>query len=399
MKYKNCQQLLYFKKIMKIRITACDISVKQKKTDLIDLVKGKREFTLYFFKNPVLVKTKIGLHDVTEGDCILIAPGFPHYIKSKGEQWTYDSLSFKGSDASRLVNQVNIDTNEIHSPLQSYFIDALLEKISKECRALDMMWDRVVASTLDELLTKIIRFSKQDFVLSMPDHSQKLRDLRSEVHENFHLPWTIKKMADKLGLSCSRFASLYKIEFKTSPTEDLIKTRIIQAKKMLSATKVSVKQVSVACGFESVHYFHRAFKKRIDITPKHYQNFKLSMKGYVPTEEKSFTLDGLSIDSDFSGTMEVVDGEIVFHGNNSEWSKFLGYSTEVFKDKPFLNFICPQDLEIAREAVSNIIDNQNVKDVNVRLVKKDESLARIEFSAITKGTSWFWFAKKVLIED
>ncbi len=384
---------------MKIRITACDIAVKQKNSDVIDLVKGKRDYTLYFFKSPVLVKTKIGLHDVTAGDCILIAPGYPHYIKNKGDKWTYDSLSFKGSDASRLVNQIGLETNEIHSPLQSYFIDALLEKISKECRALDMLWDRVVASTLDELLTKIIRFSKQDFVLSMPDHSQKLRDLRSEIHENFHLPWTIKKMADKLNLSCSRFASLYKQEFRTSPTEDLIKTRIVQAKKMLSATKVSVKQVSVACGFESVHYFHRAFKKRIDITPKHYQNFKLSMKGSVPSEEKSFTLDGLSLDSDFSGTMEIVNGEIVLHGNNFEWAEFLGYQSDVLKGKPFLNFICPQDLDIAREAVSNIIDNQNIKDVTVRLIKKDESLAKIEFSAITKGNTWYWFAKKVFVDD
>lgn len=384
---------------MKIRITACDIAVKQKSSDTIDIAKGKREYTLYFFKSAVLAKTKIGLSDINAGDCILVGPGFPHYIKSKGENWNYDSLSFKGSDASRLVNQVGLEINEIHSPLQSYFIDALLEKISKECRALDMMWDRVVASTLDELLTKIIRFSKQDFVLSMPDHSQKLRDLRSDVHENFHYPWTIKKMADKLNLSCSRFASLYKQEFKTSPTEDLIKTRISQAKKMLSTTKVSVKQVSVACGFESVHYFHRAFKKRIDITPKHYQNFKLSMKGSIPTEEKSFTLDGLSIDSDFSGTMEIINGEIIFHGNDSAWADFLGFPSDVLKDKPFLNFICPEDLEIARETVSNIIDGQNVKDVSVRLLKKDDSLVKIEFSAITKGKTWFWFAKKAFIDD
>lgn len=384
---------------MKIRITACDIAVKQKSSDTIDIAKGKREYTLYFFKSAVLAKTKIGLNDINAGDCILVGPGFPHYIKSKGENWNYDSLSFKGSDASRLVNQVGLEINEIHSPLQSYFIDALLEKISKECRALDMMWDRVVASTLDELLTKIIRFSKQDFVLSMPDHSQKLRDLRSDVHENFHYPWTIKKMADKLNLSCSRFASLYKQEFKTSPTEDLIKTRISQAKKMLSTTKVSVKQVSVACGFESVHYFHRAFKKRIDITPKHYQNFKLSMKGSIPTEEKSFTLDGLSIDSDFSGTMEIINGEIIFHGNDSAWADFLGFPSDVLKDKPFLNFICPEDLEIARETVSNIIDGQNVKDVSVRLLKKDDSLVKIEFSAITKGKTWFWFAKKAFIDD
>ena len=384
---------------MKIRITGCDIDVKQKKTDVIDIANGKREFSLYFFKNPVLIKSKIGLHDVGTGDCVLLAPGFPHYIKSKGEQWTYDSLSFKGTDASRLINQLNFEVNEIYSPLQTYFIDALLDKISKECRSLDMMWDRVVASSVDELLTKIIRFSKQDFVLSMPDHSQNLRDLRSEIHENFHLPWTIKMMAEKLDLSSSRFASLYKQEFKTSPTEDLIRTRIAQAKKMLSTTKVSVKQVSLACGFESVHYFHRAFKKRIDITPKHYQNFKLSMKGSIPSAEKTFSLDGLSLDSDFSGTMEIIDGEIVFHGSDSEWSKFLGYPPEILREKPFLNFISPDDVNIARETINNLIEGQNVKDVSVKLLKNDGTTAQIEFSAINRGNSFFWFAKKELVEN
>ena len=142
---------------------------------------------------------------------------------------------------------------------------------------------------MDELLSKIVRFAKQDFVLSMPDHSQKLRELRTEVHESFSKPWTIGQMASKMGLSASRFASLYKQEFSTSPTEDLIRTRIDQAKKMLSTTKVSVKQVSLACGFESVHYFHRAFKRRNNITPKHYQNHQLSMKGSIPASEKTFS--------------------------------------------------------------------------------------------------------------
>ena len=96
---------------------------------------------------------------------------------------------------------------------------------------MDMLFERIISSTLDELLTKVVRFSKQDFVLSMPDHSQRLRDLRSEVHENFAKPWTIGQMANMMGLSASRFASLYKQEFDASPTEDLIRTRIAQGAK------------------------------------------------------------------------------------------------------------------------------------------------------------------------
>jgi AraC-like DNA-binding protein len=384
---------------MKIRVLSVNLGIQKGKDHFIDKAKGQKCYTLYVFKSSALAKTSIGLSEVDAGDCLLVSPTSPHYLKSKENKWEYDSISFKGSDATRLVSQVGLTCDVIHKPLQTYFIDALLDKLVKELRSMDLLYERVVGTTLDELLSKIVRFSKQDFVLSMPDHSQRLRDLRSEVHENFSKAWTIGQMADMMGLSASRFASLYKQEFEASPTEDLIRTRIAQAQKMLSATKVSVKQVSLACGFESVHYFHRAFKRRLNITPKHYQNHKLAMRGSVPQQEKSFTLDRLSVNSDFSGTMEIVDGEIFFHGSGSHWADYLGFSLDEVKSKPFLNFVYPDDLDIARETVSNIIDGRNVKDVAVRLNTKSGDFVKIDFSALTKGNTWFWFAKKLLVDQ
>ena len=386
-------------KPMKIRIISIDIGVKKEKDSLIDKARGQKCYTLYAFKSTALAKTGIGLNEVNNGDCLLISPDSPHYVRAKDEELEYDAISFKGSDASRLVSQVGLECNLVHTPLQTYFIDALLDKITKEFRSMDLLYERVISLSLDELLTKLVRFSKQDFVLSMPDHSQKLRDLRSEVHENFAKPWTIGQMASMMRLSASRFASLYKQEFEASPTEDLIRTRINQAKKMLSATKVSVKQVSLACGFESVHYFHRAFKRRLNITPKHYQNHKLSMKGSIPMEEKAFTLDALSLDSDFSGTMEIIDGEIVFHGSGTPWADFLGFPADELHNKPFLNFVCPDDLAIARETVSNILEGRNIKDVALRLNTQNGQFVKIDFSALSNGNNRFWFAKKVLVDE
>ena len=175
------------------------------------------------------------------------------------------------------------------SPVQTYFIDSSFEKIIKEHKAQDIHFEKIVSILIQELFTKISRFVKQDFVL-LPDHAQKLRELRTDVHENFSNRWTIGNMAEIMGLSSSRFASLYKQIFNISPTEDLIRTRIDQSKKMLSSTKVSIKRVSSACGFESVHYFHRAFKKRIGMTPKHFQNKMLSDQGSVPANESPHSL-------------------------------------------------------------------------------------------------------------
>tara|TARA_S200000501_G_C20799512_1_gene733354 strand:- start:337 stop:1491 length:1155 start_codon:yes stop_codon:yes gene_type:complete len=378
---------------MKIRVLSVNLDKKVTKNNPIDKTRGTSCYTLFVFKSSGLIKTSIGLSDFNPGDCILIDPTFPQYIKCKHHDIEYDSISFKGSDATRLIQQVDLELNTLVTPLQTYFIDSILDKIVKECRAADLFWERVVSLCMDELLSKIYRFSKQDFVLSMPDHAQKLRDLRSEVHESFSRPWTIGQMADKMGLSPSRFASLYKKEFNTSPTEDLIRTRIDQAKRMLSTTKVSVKQVSVACGFESVHYFHRAFKKRNNITPKHYQNHKLSMKGSIPTNEKTFSLDGLSLESDFLGTIKILNGEVFLHGSDQQWNEFLDYDIETITKKPFLNFVAPTHLEVAQETIKNILDGKNVQDIALDLITSTGDITSIEFSALVKGKALFWFAR------
>ena len=383
---------------MKIRIVSLNKSLSLKSNDTLDFPKGKQNYSLFLFKSEALVKSNAGINDVNAGDCILISPSTSIFVKPKKEAVTYDLIEFKGSDATRLVSQVGFELNSVCSPVQIYFVDALMDKITKECNANDLLWERVIASSLDELLTKLVRFSKQDFVLSMPDHAQRLRELRSEVHENFSKHWTIGNMAEMMGLSSSRFASLYKQVFNTSPTEDLIKTRIDQSKKMLSATKVSVKKVSAACGFESVHYFHRAFKKRMNITPKHFQNHMLSMKGSIPSQEDNSSLDALSLSSDFSGTMEIINGELVFHGSGTAWNNFIGFDVKELRDKPFINFISPEDLDVATETINHIVQGNNVFDVAVSLTRKDGEPVGIEFSAVSKGDTWFWFAKKQLVE-
>jgi len=383
---------------MKIRIVSLNKSLSLNPSETLDIPRGKQNYSLFLFKTEALVKSDAGINDIDPGDCILISPSTSIFVKPKKNAIVYDLIEFKGSDATRLVSQVGFELNYVCSPVQIYFVDALMDKISKECNANDLLWERVIASSLDELLTKLVRFSKQDFVLSMPDHAQRLRELRSEVHENFSKHWTISNMAEMMGLSSSRFASLYKQVFNTSPTEDLIKTRIEQSKKMLSATKVSVKKVSVACGFESVHYFHRAFKKRMNITPKHFQNHMLSMEGSIPIQNDSASLDSLSLHADFSGTMEISNGELVFHGSGTAWTNFIGYDIQDLREKPFINFIIPEDLDIATETVNHIIQGNNVFDVAVSLKCKNGDTVGIEFSAVSKGDAWFWFAKKQLVE-
>ena len=380
---------------MKVRITNVSSNAGELTPKAIKHKSSGYEF--YLFQSDAIISLPGGISEVKYGDCILYGENDSVEIKASGEPLECSLISYKSADCKKFLSDIDFEISKIYRPVQTYFVDSILVKINKEHNAKDLHFDKALSIHIQEMLLKVSRFVRQDFVLSLPDHAQKLRELRTEVHENFPKRWTIENMSQIMGLSASRFASLYKQIFNISPTEDLIRTRIDQSKKMLSATKVSIKKVSAACGFESVHYFHRAFKKRIGLTPKHFQNKMLTNQGSVPVDQNEQSLDSMSLTSDFSGTLEIINGEIGFHRNDSEWSKFLGYSAEHLNDKPFMNLISDDDLDKATGAVNSIVNGKNVFNVNLCLISKNGDSLPINFSAISRGNSIFWFIKSELV--
>jgi AraC-like DNA-binding protein len=378
---------------MKIKINHCKES--QIIGEKLLFSASNKDYVFIRLRTPASFFTEKGLCQAKPNDFFLLKPGSSLEIVPEAGNVIYDELSFGGKDSHKLINLSTIDTNVVLTPLQSHFAESLFSKINLELLDKSHAWLEICGAYILELLSKTVRMVNHDLVESLPDHAQKLRDLRAEIHENYAYSWTINQMSEKMGLSTSRFASLYKKEFKISPTEDLIQTRIDQAKKMLSSSKVSIKKVSTACGFESVHYFHRAFKKRVYLTPKHFQNSKFVEEGSVFTSERHFSLDRLTQQSQYSGVIELIDGEIHFHGNTSHVSELLGYTPQQLKESPFLSFVAPSSISAAQGAIIQILSNKNVLDLSAELLHESGKTIPIRFSALLKGKNWFWFINSV----
>ena len=378
---------------MKIKINHCKES--QIIGEKLLFSASNKDYVFIRLRTPASFFTEKGFCQAKTNDFFLLKPGSSLEIVPEAGNVIYDELSFGGKDSHKLINLSTIDTNVVLTPLQSHFAESLFSKINLELLDKSHAWLEICGAYILELLSKTVRMVNHDLVESLPDHAQKLRDLRAEIHENYAYSWTINQMSEKMGLSTSRFASLYKKEFKISPTEDLIQTRIDQAKKMLSSSKVSIKKVSTACGFESVHYFHRAFKKRVYLTPKHFQNSKFVEEGSVFTSERHFSLDRLTQQSQYSGVIELIDGEIHFHGNTSHVSELLGYTPQQLKESPFISFVAPSSISAAQGAISQILSNKNVLDLSAELLHESGKTIPIRFSALLKGKNWFWFINSV----
>ena len=67
---------------MKIRIVSLNKFLSVKQGDSLDIPKGKQNYSLSF-KSEALVKSNAGINDISSGDCILMSPSAPIFLKPK----------------------------------------------------------------------------------------------------------------------------------------------------------------------------------------------------------------------------------------------------------------------------------------------------------------------------
>jgi len=56
-----------------------------------------------------------------------------------------------------------------------------------------------------------------------------------------------------------------------SPIEALIHYRLQMAERLLNETNLTLQEISIECGFNSVNYFSRRFGKKYGISPGNYR--------------------------------------------------------------------------------------------------------------------------------
>ena len=93
------------------------------------------------------------------------------------------------------------------------------------------------------------------------------------IKKNYNTPIKINDLAHDFNISRNYLYTLFKKTYGVSPQEYLLMRRIEKAKQLLSnnTTDLSVKQISIAVGFENPLYFSRVFRARTGFSPTQYR--------------------------------------------------------------------------------------------------------------------------------
>ena len=90
---------------------------------------------------------------------------------------------------------------------------------------------------------------------------------------------TNRLLANECNISEVYLRKLFAAEFKTSPRQFIIDTRIQKAKQLLSEGVLKINAVSDKCGFSSPYHFCRTFRGKTGLTPSEYasanRNYKI----------------------------------------------------------------------------------------------------------------------------
>ncbi len=90
------------------------------------------------------------------------------------------------------------------------------------------------------------------------------------MHADPGHPWTVKELAEHVGMSRSVFALRFKETVGTTPMEYLTRWRMLEACQRLATSSDSITEIAVSLGYESDSAFRKAFRGVMGCSPREY---------------------------------------------------------------------------------------------------------------------------------
>jgi LacI family transcriptional regulator len=117
-----------------------------------------------------------------------------------------------------------------------------------------------------------VRQSTDVTVIDDPDIVQAMRFIREYACAGID----IARVAEEVGMSLSVLQRRFRKYLGRTPKSEILRIQIGHAKKLLSQTDKSCAIVAKRCGFHSLPYFTRAFKRETGMTPNTFRSIDRS---------------------------------------------------------------------------------------------------------------------------
>lgn len=230
---------------------------------LLNRTNGHPEYTFLHFFNSVSIEYRGNIIKTQPHAVILFDINTPQLFESK-EPLVHDWMHFTLSSPY----DFGISPDTIYYPTCTELITEMVRELEAEFFDSRPHRREYMEIKVKELFLKLSRDIESNGETGINHETkEELRYLRGHMFSHLGENWTVKRMAEEIGLSQSRFFTVYKSFYGISPVSDLICARMNSAKNMLLYSKRRIEEIAVHLGYQNVTYFIRQFKKENGMSP------------------------------------------------------------------------------------------------------------------------------------
>ncbi len=163
---------------------------------------------------------------------------------------------------------------------KAYVIDDLCFSCAGGNSALDMMLELMLAARgkpfvrgICDILTcdRINDTGEPAFLSDQADAHlpQNLKDIIGLMENNMEEMLTAEEIASLVGITRRQIERQFQRYLGSTPTRYYLELRLKRAHQLLTQTKLSMSDISLACGFVSYPHFSKCYRQYFDVTPSY----------------------------------------------------------------------------------------------------------------------------------
>jgi AraC-like DNA-binding protein len=137
--------------------------------------------------------------------------------------------------------------------------------------------ENLILSNFHEIIIRLFQYDYLDIDDSKPtkesyQHFQDelLEGIIAYIDKKIYTPITIGELCVKFSVSRSSLQTLFKENLNTSPKKYINDLKLAKSKQLIKENKHTISEIAFMLGFNSIHYFSRAFTQYFEISPSEY---------------------------------------------------------------------------------------------------------------------------------
>lgn len=216
---------------------------------------------------------------VKGGDIYFSLPGDIHKIESsETNPLKYDFLAFKPKE-NIYKTKLELIFEEYRSPEIRVFKNELIRRLTANAIAELMSPDIYSTELLSSIFRQILIYLIRDFQKrphnTYPDNPNDAEilcyKLMNYIDTHIYTMKTLSELCEATGYSYGYLSALFKRVTSEKIYDYYNKRRIDAACLLLKENRLSVTEISETVGYSSLYAFSKAFKKKMNLSPKEYR--------------------------------------------------------------------------------------------------------------------------------